>query len=123
LQLQNAFAMHEGIGVQNAQIDPFDSSRDDGLGAGRSFPLMGAGFQRYIHIRAPGIFPSLGKSLDLGVVAAVTLGPAFSYHFAVFYDHGSHKGVWRTGPARFFSGSDGQFHPFDLFSLGSVQGF
>ncbi len=110
LQERHASTIDAGIGVGLGDHDTGDAGIDQGLGAGRGFAVMGAGFQRDIGGGAACGGPGDGEGLGFGVRPAAGRGagpgddPAFGGEHAA--DTGIGRGIAQAPPGE----SEGHAH-------------
>lgn len=109
-----------GVGIRGGNHDPVDAGGDDGLGAGRSASVGGAGFEGDVEggpakVMPPG--PGIPDGFDLGVRQSGPMMPAVAEALPVADEHCADHGVG-AGLAHAPAGqSEGTPHPVKIDGL------
>jgi hypothetical protein len=106
----DAFTCDYGIGIRGPDDDSCRSGGSNPFYAGRSFPVMGAGFKINIDGRALDWLGGMIDGIDFGVTASEFLMIPFSDDAALLHNDGTHHGI-RTHPCLSLQGKpEGPFH-------------
>ena len=110
----NAFAVDCGEGVDHGDDDAFDSGGEDGVGAGRGFSPVAAGFEGDVEGGAAGFGPGVLEGVDFGVRAAEVTVVPFADDFAVADDERADHGVGFDAAEASFGEVEGAGHETDV---------